>query len=230
MQAQRGVSKAMEPQCDSFCAQVNPDASHLVARPAETDTASASGHGFPDPARSADIAGRPPAPTHDAPLGCRHPSSTVARNRSASTPPPGIRICRSTAIVRRPWARCLSHGTTSKVRIELKSPILSTSGARPPWRQRARFPTPYLGPLPVFFSATDYRPVCSLPRLPRILTTDHHYSATITLVLRTKAVAVGHTTDRFDSRPRLMTLSSYTKPRAKAGIARLLDTVHTRYL
>ncbi len=45
-------------------------------------------------------------------------------------------------------------------------------------------------------------------------------------VHRTKGVAVGHTTGRFDSRPRLMTLSSYTKPRAKAGIARVLDTVH----
>jgi len=94
--------------------------------------------------------GRPAAPTHLVPPDCRHSSSTVARDRSVSTPPPGIRIGHSTAIVRRPWARCLSHGTTSKVRVGLKSPILFTSGARPPWRQRAWFPTPYLGPLPVF--------------------------------------------------------------------------------
>ena len=37
--------------------------------------------------------------------------------------------------------------------------LYSSGGARPPWRQRAWFPTPYLGPLPVFFSATDYRSV-----------------------------------------------------------------------
>ena len=140
--AQRDVSKAMEPQCDSFHTQVNPDASHLVARPAEIDTASAAERGFPGPDRSAGTGGRPSVPTHAAPLGCTHPSSTAARDRSASTPPPGIRIRRSTAIVRRPWARCLSHGPTSKVRVGLKSPILFPRG-RPPWRQRARFATPF---------------------------------------------------------------------------------------
>ena len=57
-------------------------------------------------------------------------------------------------------------------------------------------------------------------------TTDHDRSTTITLVHRTNAVAVRPTTDRLDSRPRLTTLSSYTEPRAKAGIARVLDTVH----
>ena len=135
--AQRGVSKAMEPQCGRFYVQVNPDASHLVARPAEFGTASAAEHDFPGLARSVDTGGRPPAPTHDGLPDCGLSSSTAARDRSASTPPPGIRIGRSTAIVRRPWARCLSHGSTSKVRVELKSPILFTSGARPPWRQRA---------------------------------------------------------------------------------------------
>ena len=142
MQAQCGFSKAMEPQCNSLCAQVNPDASHLVARPAETGIASAVERGFPGPARSPDTGGRPPATTHDAPPGCRHPSNTVARDRSPSTRPPDIRICCSTAIVRRPWVRCLSHGPTSKVRVELKSPILFPRG-RPPWRQRARFATPF---------------------------------------------------------------------------------------
>jgi hypothetical protein len=118
MQAQGGVSKAMEPQCDSFCAQVNPDASHLVARLPETGTASADEHGFSGLARFAGIVGRLSAPTHDAPLGCRPLSSNVARDRSPSTRSPGIHICRSTTIVRRPWARCLSHGSTSNVRVK----------------------------------------------------------------------------------------------------------------
>jgi hypothetical protein len=165
--AQRDVSKAMEPQCDSFCAQVNPDASHLVARPAEIDTASAAERGFPGPNRSAGTGGRPSAPTHAAPLGCTHPSSTAARDRSASTPPPGIRICRSTAIVRRPWARCLSHGTTSKVRVELKSPILIRRGSSPVAAAGSVSYT-VLGPLPIFFSAADYRSARSPPLLLQI--------------------------------------------------------------
>jgi hypothetical protein len=218
----------MEPQCDSFCAQVNPDASHLVARPAEIDTASAAERGFPGPNRSAGTGGRPSAPTHAAPLGCTHPSSTAARDRSASTPPPGIRICRSTAIVRRPWARCLSHGTTSKVRVELKSPILIRRGSSPVaaaglvsytiWARCRSFSQQRIIAQPVLHFACR--------GAQRLTTTDHDRSTTITLVHRTYAVAVGHTTHRFDSRPRLMTLSSYTKPRAKAGITRLLDTVH----
>ncbi len=81
-----------------------------------------------------------------------------------------------------------------------------------------------MGPLPIFFSAADYRSACFPHRNP---TTGHNCSATITRVHRTQVVAVGHTTDRVNSRPRLMTLSSHTKPRAKAGIARYLDTVHT---
>ena len=76
------------------------------------------------------------------------------------------------------------------------------------------------GPAAGFFSATDYRPVRSLPRLPRHLTTDHHCSTTITRVHHTKVVDVSHTTDRLDSRPRLMTLSSHTEPRATARITR----------
>ena len=59
----------MEPKCDSFDAQLNPDASHLVARSVETGTACAAGRGFPGPARSAGADGRPPAPTHGAPPG-----------------------------------------------------------------------------------------------------------------------------------------------------------------
>lgn len=215
----------MEPQCDSSCAQVNPDASHLVARPAESGTAFAVEHGFPGHARSAGTGGRPPAPTPDEPHDCRHPSSTAARDRTAGTPPPGIRICRSTAIVRRPWARCLSHGPTSMVQVELKSPILFTGGARPPWRQRARLLHRF-GPAAGFFSATDYRPARSLPCLLRSPTPDLDHSTTITCVHHKKAAAVSNITDPFDSRPRLMTLSSHTEPHPTAGITRLLDTVH----
>ncbi len=195
----------MEPQCDSSCAQVNPDASHLVARPVETGTVSAAGRGFPGPAQSAGTGGRPPAPTHLAPPGCTPSSNTAARDRSASTPPPGIHICRSTAIVRRPWARCLPHGSTSKVRVELKSPILFPRG-RPPWRQRARFATPFGARCRSF---SQQRIIAQLDPPIQNRTTDP--------------------TDRLDSRPRLMTLLNRTEPRPTARITRNPDTVHSAW-
>ncbi len=223
--AQRGVSKAMELQCGSLYVQVNPDASHLVARPTESGISFASGRGFSGPASSADTGGRPPAPTLLVPHDCRHSSSTAAHDRSASTPPPGIRICRSTAIVRRPWARRLSHGSTSDVRVGLKSPILIRWGSFPVAAAGLVSYTVF-GPAAGLFlsNGLSLSPLSDSPTSNQA--TNHDHSTTITLVHHTKVVAVFHSTDRLDSRPRLMTLSNHTKPRATARIARVLDTVH----
>jgi hypothetical protein len=98
-------------------------------------------------------------------------------------------------------------------------------GARPPWRQRARLRHRF-GPAADFFSAADYRPAFSPPRLFRNLTTDHNSSATITFVHHTQAVAGSHVTDRLDSRPRLMTLSTHYEPRPTAGITRVSRDIH----
>jgi hypothetical protein len=121
----------MRSDCTTSPPQVKADASHLEIRPSEIGSASAAARGFPDLPWSAGTGGQPPEPTLVG-LRCRtSSSSTAARDHIPSTPPTGVRICRSTAIVRHAWDPLPLPRTTSRMRIGPKGPILFPWGSSP---------------------------------------------------------------------------------------------------
>ena len=111
--------------------RVNPDASLLVSRLFENGTASVAAHDFVALAGSADTAVPPLGPSDVWLFDYTRLSSTVGLGRSASTPPPGIRIHRNTTISRRPLVHCLLLRETSAVRVGNLCPILITRGSFP---------------------------------------------------------------------------------------------------
>ena len=111
------------------------------------------------------------------PAGLPHrltPRLSAARIRAVPLPAIAVRAhhylasasvaAQQSSVVRGPAA----SPTERRARCESSSKALySSGGARPPWRQRAWFPTPF-GPAAGFFSAADYRPARSPLRLPQI--------------------------------------------------------------
>jgi len=86
--------------------------------------------------------------------------------------------------------------TERRARCESASKALySFRGARPPWRQRARFPTPFWARCPSFSQQRIIAQLAFGLTCIRKQTTDHNCPTTITRVHRKKVVAVSHTTD-----------------------------------
>lgn len=152
------------PRCGTFPLEVNPDASRLLARPAGIGTASAAANAFVGLALSVDIADQPLEPNSGGPPDCSPSSSTDCRDHTASTPSSACRTTRKSVVARRPWVRCLSHRSTSQVRVGLRSPILST-GLVPCGGSGFGLSRP-LGPLPVSFQQRIIAQLQPLPRQP----------------------------------------------------------------
>ena len=116
----------MAPRCGTSSPQVNPDASHLLAPPAEIGTASAAARGFVGLAPPADTVARPPERNDAGPPDCSDSSSTECHDRIGSTPSSVARTTRTPKVVRRSWVRCLPHRAANQVRVGLQGPILVT--------------------------------------------------------------------------------------------------------
>jgi len=117
--------------CTKNLPQVKTDASHLVIRLSGIGSASVAVRGLPGLAPSAGIGYLLLEPSLFAPRSCTHHSNTSAHGHTPSTPPTGVRICRSTAIVRHAWDPLPLPRTTSRMRIGPKGPILFPWGSSP---------------------------------------------------------------------------------------------------